>query len=80
MQTGRSQRVCWPTDGCEADAAQPSPAPWKEMAGLTQACSFFFIQCCHHTSTAVVLLRFIIFHRLPSGATRHSRQKLPDPQ
>ena len=36
-QTGRSQRDCWPTDGCKANAAQPSLAVWKEMAGLIQA-------------------------------------------
>ena len=38
---GRSQRDCWPTNGREADEAQPSPTPWKKMAGLTQAYSFF---------------------------------------
>ena len=40
-QTGRSQRDCRPTDGREADAVQPSPAVWKERAGLTQADSLF---------------------------------------
>ena len=42
-QTERSQRDGWPTDGPEADAAQLSPAPWKKMAGLTQAYSCFVV-------------------------------------
>ena len=42
MQTGRSQRDCWPTDGYEADAAQPSLAVWKEKARLTQAHLFAY--------------------------------------
>ena len=42
MQTVRSQRDCWPTDCCESDAAQPSSAVWKEMAGLTEAYIYIF--------------------------------------